>query len=152
MSSVFARVPLPRTQTELVRLGAYKLPDDVVTAMDDTARRKADEAQHYRDLLARADGATGAARDVYLNGAIVADQEATAYREHCSCVYAAVVYAGPAALRAVAARPETRVVDPITDLQRLDRTVFLPPLPDQTTLAEPVAEAPAPATASPGPS
>ncbi|MGI5237209.1 hypothetical protein [Dactylosporangium sp. CA-139066] len=148
VSSVFARVPLPKTQTELVRLGAYRLPDDVVTAMDETARRKIDEAQHYRDLLARADDAPSDTRQRYVDGAIVADQEATAYREHCSCVYAAVVYAGPAALRAVAARPETRVVDPITELQRLDRTVFLPPLPEQTTVAEPVTEA----AASPGPS
>ncbi|WP_432829312.1 hypothetical protein [Dactylosporangium sp. CA-092794] len=138
VSSVFARVPLPKTQTELVRLGAFRVPDDVIAAMDDTARRKSDDAQHYRDLLARADGAPSEQRDVYLSGAIVADQEATAYREHCSCVYAAVVSAAPAALRAVAARPETRVVDPITDLQRLDRAVFLPPLPEQATVAAPV--------------
>ncbi|MEV6927019.1 hypothetical protein AB0M46_21290 [Dactylosporangium sp. NPDC051485] len=148
VSSVFARVPLPQTQTELVRLGAYKLPDDVVTAMDSTAARKSEEARHYRDLLARPDGAPADARERYVAGSIVADKEATAYREHCSCVYAAVVYAGPAALRAVAARPETRVVDPITDLQRLDRTVFLPPLPEQATVAVPIREAPA----SPGPS
>ncbi|MFG2042648.1 hypothetical protein [Dactylosporangium sp. NPDC048998] len=152
VSSVFARVPLPKTQTELVRLGAYRLPDDVVAAMDETARRKTGEARHYRDLLARADDAPSEARDMYLSGAIVADKEATAYSEHCSCVYAAVVYAPPAALRAVAARPETRVVDPITDLQRLDRTVFRPPLPEQTTVAEPVSEGAEPATASPRPS
>jgi hypothetical protein len=148
VSSVFARVPLPETQTELVQLGAYRLPDDVVVAMDETARRKIQEAQHYRDLLARVDDAPSDTRERYASGAIVADQEATAYREHCSCVYAAVVYAAPAALRSVAARPETRVVDPITELQRLDRTVFLPPLPEQDTVAEPVREA----AASPGPS
>ncbi|WP_432977094.1 hypothetical protein [Dactylosporangium sp. CA-233914] len=151
VSSVFARVPLPRTQTELVRLGAYKLPDDVVAAMDETARRKTEEAQHYRDLLARVSDIPDENRELYLSGAIVADQEATAYREHCSCVYAAVVYAPPAALRSVAARPETRVVDPIAELQRLDRTVFLPPLPEQTTVAEPVSEGAGTVTASPGP-
>jgi hypothetical protein len=140
VSSVFARVPLPKTQTELVRLGAYRLPGDVVAAMDETARRKTEEAQHYRDLLVRLDDAPSEARDLYVQGSIVADQEATAYREHCSCVYAAVVHAGPAALRAVAARPETRVVDPISDMQRLDRTVFLPPLPEQSTVAEPLAQ------------
>jgi hypothetical protein len=32
------------------------------------------------------------------------------------------------------------VVDPITELQRLDRTVFLPPLPEQDTVAGPVGE------------
>ncbi|WP_433049397.1 hypothetical protein [Dactylosporangium sp. CS-033363] len=152
VSSVFARVPLPDAQTELVRLGAYKLPDDVVAAMDETAGRKTEEAAHYRDLLARVDGIPEENRQLYLAGAIVADQEATAYREHCSCVYAAVVYASPAALRAVGARPETRVVDPITEMQRLDRTVFLPPLPEQTTVAEPVSEGAGTVVASPGPS
>jgi hypothetical protein len=152
VSSVFARVPLPQTQTELVRLGAYRLPDDVVAAMDETAQRKTEEGQHYRDLLARVDGVPEENRQLYLAGAIAADQEATAYREHCSCVYAAVVYGPPAALRAVAARPETRVVDPITELQRLDRTVFLPPLPEQTTVAEPVGDGAGTVVASPGPS
>jgi hypothetical protein len=151
VSSVFARVPLPATQTELVRLGAYRVPDDVLAAMDETARRKTDEAQHYRDLLAKADGKPTEVRDVYVTGAIVAGNEATAYREHCSCVYAAVVYAPPAALRAVAARPETRAVDPITELQRLDRTVFLPPLPEQTTVAAPVADGSGAPDVSPGP-
>ncbi|MFI5915008.1 hypothetical protein [Dactylosporangium sp. NPDC051541] len=152
VSSVFARVPLPREQTELVRLGAYKLPDDVVVGMDETARRKTEEAQHYRDLLARADNLPEENRQLYLAGAIVADKEATAYREHCSCVYAAVVHASPAALRAVAARPETRGVDPITEMQRLDRTVFLPPLPEQTTVAEPISEGAGTVVASPEPS
>jgi hypothetical protein len=152
VSSVFARVPLPHEQTELVRLGAYRLPDDVVAAMDETAGRKAEEAAHYRDLLARDDGIPEENRQLYLAGAIVADQEATAYREHCSCVYAAVVYAPPAALRAVGARPETRVVDPITEMQRLDRTVFLPPLPEQTTVAEPVSQGAGTVVASSGPS
>ncbi|GAA3296086.1 MULTISPECIES: hypothetical protein [Dactylosporangium] len=152
VSSVFARVPLPGTQTELVRLGAYRLPDDVILAMDETAQRKTEEAQHYRDLLGRNDGIPDDNRQLYLSGSIVADQEATAYREHCSCVYAAVVYASPVALRAVAARPETRVVDPITELQRLDRTVFMPPLPEQTTVAEPVSEGAGTVVASPEPS
>jgi hypothetical protein len=152
VSSVFARVPLPETQTELVRLGAYRLPDDVISAMNETAQRKTEEAQHYRDLLTRADALPEDNRQLYLSGAIVADEEATAYREHCSCVYAAVVYAPPAALRAVAARPETRVVDPITEMQRLDRTVFLPPLPEQITFAEPVSEGAGTVVASPVPS
>ncbi|GGM86808.1 hypothetical protein ACFFX1_49095 [Dactylosporangium sucinum] len=151
LSSVFARVPLPHAQTELVRLGAYKLPDDVVTAMDATAERKRGEARHYRDLLAANDKPDDL-REIYVTGAIVADNEATAYAEHCSCVYAAVVYATPAALRTIAQRPETRAVDPITELQRLDRTVFLPPLPEQTTLAGPISEVPASAAASPRPS
>jgi hypothetical protein len=152
VSSVFARVPLQGMQTELVRLGAYRVPDDVTAAMDATAQRKTEEAQHYRELLGKADDKPADVRAVYVTGAIVADNEATAYREHCSCVYAAVVHAAPAALRVIAGRPETRGVDPITELQRLDRTVFLPPLPEQTTLAGPVPEGPGSAVASPGPS
>ncbi|WP_238007735.1 hypothetical protein KZZ52_50490 [Dactylosporangium sp. AC04546] len=151
LSSVFARVPLPNTQTELVRLGAYRLPGDVVAAMDATAARKREEARHYRDLLA-ANDKPDELREIYVTGAIVADNEATAYAEHCSCVYAAVVYAAPAVLRMIEDRPETRAVDPITELQRLDRTVFLPPLPEQTTLAGPMIEVPASAAASPRPS
>ena len=95
-------MPLPGTQTELVRLGAYEVPADVVAAMDATAARKTEEAVHYRQLLDKAADQPGDVRAVYLDGAIVADKEATAYREHCSCVYAAVVYAAPAGLRAVA--------------------------------------------------
>jgi hypothetical protein len=148
LSSVFARVPLPGTQTELVRLGAYEVPADVVAAMDATAARKAEEAVHYRRLLDKAANQPGDVRAVYLDGAIIADKEATAYRAHCSCVYAAVIYAAPAGLRAVAARPEIRAVDPITDLRRLDRTVFLPPLPEQAQVAGP----PSTVAASPTPS
>jgi hypothetical protein len=77
---------------------------------------------------------------VYASGAEVATAEAAAYRRHCSCVYAAVVHAAPAALRALADRPEVRVVDPAPEIRRLDRTVFLPPLPDQVTRAEPPAD------------
>ena len=46
------------------------------------------------------------------------------------------------------ASPETRAVDPITDLRRLDRTVFLPPLPEQAQVAGPLSSA----AASPAPS
>ena len=152
VSSVFARVPLPGRQTELVGRGAYRVPEDVTAAMDATAVRKLEEARHYRDLLGKADGKPADVRGIYLTGAIVADNEATAYGEHCSCVYAAVIYAVPAALRGVAGRPETRAVDPIIELQRLDRTVFMPPLPEQTTLAGPVAEDPVSAVPLPGPS
>ena len=90
LSSVFARVPLPGEQTELVRLDAYDVPSDVVKAMDATAARKTEEAAHYRQLLDKAANQPGDVRAVYLDGAIIADKEAAAYREHCSCVYAAV--------------------------------------------------------------
>jgi hypothetical protein len=143
VSSVFARVPLAGVQTELIRLGAYKLPDDVVAGMDAAAMRKDDEAADYRRTLQKVpDGGAGTNSDdirrVYASDADVATAEATAYRRHCSCVYAAVVRAAPAALRALAQRSEVRAVDPASEVKRLDRTVFLPPLPEQTDRVRPV--------------
>jgi hypothetical protein len=132
VSSVFARVPLPHTQTELVRLGAYKIPDDVTAAMEQTALRKDDEAANYRRLQEKTTSRPDELQQVYASGAEVAAAEATAYRRHCSCVYAAVVHASPPALRVLAGRPEVRTVDPAAEVRRLDRTVFLPPLPEQT--------------------
>lgn len=140
ISSVFARVPLPGVQTELVRLGAYQVPEDVIAAMDSTAARKDDEAANYRKLLEKSTDKPDDVRQVYASGAEVASAEATAYRQHCSCVYAAVVHASPAALRALAERPEVRVVDPAAEVRRLDRTVFLPPLPEQADRAGPPAD------------
>jgi hypothetical protein len=135
-SSVYARVPLPRRQTELVRLAALRVPDDVAAAMDQTADRKDAEAAQYRQLFARAAGKDADTREVYADGADVAIAEATAYRRHCSCVFAAIVRGSPRALAAVAARPEVRVVDPAPEVTRLDRAVFLPPLPEQSGLVE----------------
>jgi hypothetical protein len=138
VSSIFARVPLPGVQTELIRLGAYKLPDDVIAGMEATAERKDDEAANYRRTLLKATDKPEDIRQVYASDADVAAAEATAYRRHCSCVYAAVVHAAPAALRALARRSEIRAVDPASEVKRLDRTVFLPPLPEQTDRVRPV--------------
>ena len=138
VSSVFARVPLSGVQTELIRLGAYRLPDDVIAGMDATAARKDDEAADYRRTLQKATDKPDDIRQVYASDADVATAEATAYRRHCSCVYAAVVHAAPAALRALAQRSEVRAVDPASEVKRLDRTVFLPPLPEQTDRVRPV--------------
>jgi hypothetical protein len=49
-----------------------------------------------------------------------------------------VVHAAPAALRALAQRSEIRAIDPASEVKRLDRTVFLPPLPEQTDRVRPV--------------
>lgn len=140
ISSAFARVPIKNVQTELVRLGVQRVPDDVVAGMDATAVRKDNEAANYRKLLETGTDRPDDVRQVYASGAEVATAEAAAYRRHCSCVYAAVVHAAPAALRALADRPEVRVVDPAPEIRRLDRAVFLPPLPDQVSRAEPPAD------------
>ncbi|MGN9775656.1 hypothetical protein ACTMS0_07745 [Micromonospora sp. H33] len=158
VAAVFGRVPLPDRQTEIVRIAAQRLPDDVVAAMAEVAARKDREAADYR---ARAAAVTGGGpeerelRELYASGAQVAAAEAAAYRTGCSCVYAAVVRAEPVALRRVASRPGVRVVDPAPEVRRLDRTVFTPPLPEQEEVASPPADGalptPAASTADPVP-
>ncbi|MFC0504519.1 hypothetical protein [Micromonospora costi] len=151
VSAVFGRVPLPGRQTEIVRIPALRVPDDVVAGMAALATRKDGEAADYRARAA----ATGDAelRQVYASGAEVAEAEAAAYRAGCACVYAAVVRAQPSALRAVASRRAVRAVDPAPEVRRLERTVFTPPLPEQRDVVRPPADTalPAPTTPAPGP-
>ncbi|TYB91640.1 hypothetical protein FXF53_29720, partial [Micromonospora sp. WP24] len=142
--------PLPGRQTEIVRIPAQRVPEDVIAAMAEVAARKDREAADYR---ARVAATTGDAelRQLYASGAEVADAEAAAYRAGCACVYAAVVRAQPATLRAVASRRAVRAVDPAPEVHRLDRTVFTPPLPEQRDVVRPPADAALP-EATPSPS
>jgi hypothetical protein len=141
VSAVVARVPLPGRQTEIVRIAALRLPEDVVAGMAEVAARKDREAADYR---ARAAAPAAAAdpelRRVYDSGASVSAREAAAYRAGCACVYAAVVRDTPDALRGLATRPGVRGVDPAPEARRLDRTVFTPPLPEQREVARPPAD------------
>lgn len=149
---VYARVPLPDTQTEIVRIAAHQVPADVLAGMADVATRKTVEATDYQRRAAGITGDGPTERDLrttYTSGAQVAAAEAIAYREHCSCVYAAVVRATPAILERIAGRPEVRAVDPAPEVRRLDRAVFLPPLPEQTDLARPPSDRQLGATAAP---
>ncbi|MGV9372296.1 MULTISPECIES: hypothetical protein [Micromonospora] len=139
VSAVVARVPLPGRQTEIVRIAALRLPQDVVAGMAGVATRKDREAADYRSRAA-ATTADPELRRVYDSGAEVAAREAQAYRAGCACVYAAVVSAAPDALRALAGRPGVRVVDPAPEVTRLDRTVFTPPLPEQRDVVRPPAD------------
>lgn len=139
VSAVVARVPLPGRQTEIVRIAALRLPQDVVAGMAGVATRKDAEAADYRSRAA-ATTADPELRRVYDSGAEVAAREAEAYRTGCACVYAAVVSAAPEALRALAGRPGVRVVDPAPEVRRLDRTVFTPPLPEQRDVVRPPAD------------
>ncbi|MEV6369167.1 hypothetical protein AB0L86_20000 [Micromonospora musae] len=150
VAAVFGRVPLPGRQTEIVRIPAQRVPEDVIAAMAEVAARKDREAADYR---ARVAATTGDAelRQLYASGAEVADAEAAAYRAGCACVYAAVVRAQPATLRAVASRRAVRAVDPAPEVHRLDRTVFTPPLPEQRDVVRPPADAALP-EATPSPS
>lgn len=137
VAEVVARVPLPDRQTEVVRLPAQLLPQDVVAGMAAVADRKDGEAADQR---ARAATAEGELHRVYATGAEVAAGEARGYRAGCGCVYAAVVRADAAVLRTLAARPGVRAVDPAPELRRLERAVVLPPLPEQRDVVRPPAD------------
>jgi hypothetical protein len=140
VSEVFSRVPLPDTQTQIVRIPALRLPDDVVANMAQIALRKDREARDYQERGAALTGDSDEERrlrSLYDSGARVALNEATAYRSRCSCLYAAVVRASPAALQRVAGRPEVRAVDPAPEVLRPERAVFSPPLPEQEDLVRP---------------
>jgi hypothetical protein len=114
---VYARVPLPHTQTAIVKLAVARIPDDVIAGMDTEADERAAQADRTGDP--------------------VAAQEAARYRQHCACAYAAVVRAPADALRRLSTRAGVRAVDPAPQVTRPDLAVFLPPLPEQTGAAEP---------------
>jgi hypothetical protein len=137
VTNVFMRVP-SKFQTAIIKINAFTLPQDVTRAMAATATEKAHDVQDFEMLYAQVKGSTAedeTLRATYRLGATVAASEEVAYRGDCACVYAAVVYATPAALGALAARPDVRVVEPAPAQQLLDRAVFRPPFPDQDGLA-----------------
>ncbi|GHJ44938.1 hypothetical protein Cs7R123_22800 [Catellatospora sp. TT07R-123] len=147
---VYARVPLSGAVTQSVRIPAFTIPADVVAGMAQVARKRAGDADDLRRVAAKlqtTDATEVDLRQGYLGDSTVAAAEAEAYRAGCACVYAAVVRATPAALDQIAARPEVRAVDPAPEVRRLDRAVFLPPLPEQ--LGQAPAGATATATATP---
>jgi hypothetical protein len=151
VAQVYARAPLGVAQTQVVRIPAYRLPDDVVAGMLNAAvsrdRERADYALLSRELTGTNPNEMRLRR-AYDDAAAVAGAEATAYREHCSCVFAAVVRAAPAALDRIAERTGVRVVDPAPEVRALERAEFRPPLPEQYTTV-PVESRPA---TSPAPS
>jgi hypothetical protein len=123
---VYARVPLPHAQTAIAKLAVDRIPDDVIAGMDTEAKERAAQAARTGDQVAAA--------------------EATAYRQHCACAYAAVVRAPADALRQLSGRAGVRAVDPAPQVSRLDLAVFLPPLPEQVdTALPPDDDAPLPA-------
>ncbi|MCG5438625.1 hypothetical protein PSH25_002775, partial [Micromonospora sp. PSH25] len=79
VSTVFGRVPLPGRQTEIVRIPALRVPDDVVAGMAQVAARKEAEAADYRARAAAVDGDGVGERELreqYASGAEVAAAEA----------------------------------------------------------------------------
>ncbi|MEE6260670.1 hypothetical protein [Plantactinospora sonchi] len=154
VSEVYARLWRPGSQTQIVRIPALRLPDDVIGGMLEVAERKDQEVRDYQERSAAVVGDGPHEQEMrrwYDSGARVASDEATAYRSRCSCVYAAVVRGEPAALGQVATRPGVRAVDPAPEVRRLDRTVFTPPLPEQEDVVRPPADASMPpAPTAPG--
>ncbi|GGJ85732.1 hypothetical protein GCM10010123_14220 [Pilimelia anulata] len=133
VSAAYLRVPLPGADTRVVRVDAFRVPDDVVAGMNQVALRFDGEVLDYEELIARTAGTDARARELresYLAQRRAASAEAAALRSACSCVYALVVRATPTALSRVARRAEVRIVDAAPEVRRLDRTVFLPPLPE----------------------
>ncbi|HEX5541658.1 MAG TPA: hypothetical protein VFX60_08850 [Micromonospora sp.] len=140
VSEAIGRVPLPDTQTQIVRIATARIPADVAIGMTEIAERKDREAQDYRDRSGALNGGDRELRQLYDHAAEVADAEASAYRAYCACIYAAVVRAAPPELKQLESRTEVRVIDPAAELRRLDRAVFLPPLPEQADMVRPVGD------------
>jgi len=137
VAEVYARAPLGTARTQVVRIPAYQLPDDVVAGMQNAAVSRDRERADYVQLSRKLTGTNPndmRLRRAYDDAAAVAGAEATAYREHCSCVFAAVVRGGPTVLDQIAERAEVRVVDPAPEVRSLSRTEFRPPLPEQRTI------------------
>jgi hypothetical protein len=132
--AAYARAQVPGRQTELVRLPANRVPDDLVAGMAEVADRKAQQAAAY---TAEA-GQDPASRTLDESIAAVASQEAADYRATCACVYALLVRAAPAALASLATRTGVRVVDAAPELRDPAYGVFVAPLPEQITTVGPL--------------
>jgi hypothetical protein len=155
VAQVYARVPLPGVQTQVVRIPVYRLPQDVTAGMVAAARQRDEEQAEYLRLSGKlgADGPNNTrARHAYDAAAASAVEEATAYRSGCACVFAAVIRAAPAVLQQIADRPGVRVVDPAPEVRSLDSTEFRAPLPEQSgTVPDEPSQTPTPVpTGTPG--
>jgi hypothetical protein len=159
---VYARVPLATAATQVTTIDATRLPADVDTGMAKLAADRQRISQDFAGLAAQQTGTDQASvrqRTQYQAEADGFQAEATAYREHCSCVFGAVVRATPQALSVLATHRAIRAVDPAPQVTSLAHAVFSPPLPEQTGTAGPPDDsglAPSPSTpptpASPTPS
>lgn len=139
----YARVPLPRRQTQRVQIAAERLPADLIAAMTQVAGEKSDEATHHTRLAQSESSADR--RVLHESLANLASAEASAYRQTCACVFAVVVRGTPAALAALATEADVRAVDPAPEVTQLDRAVFFAPLPEQVDRVRPPIDDDAPA-------
>jgi len=135
VSAVFVRVPGPPAEARIARIDAFRIPQDVAAGMDQLALRRDGEVVDIGEVIKGLPGRTPSERRLlasYRAQQQRAATESAAYRGRCSCVYALVVRATPGKLTQVAARSEVRTVDVAPEVRRLDRAVFLPPLPEQS--------------------
>ncbi|MFI1988021.1 hypothetical protein [Actinoplanes sp. NPDC020271] len=142
VAQVYARVPLPDARTQVSLIPVYTMPGDVTAGMLNAALVRDQEQADYSRLERSLTGQgqrEQRLRQTYANAARTAAREAAAYREGCSCVFAAVIRAAPVTLDDIASRPGVRAVDPAPEVRSLDRTEFRPPLPEEngTVSAEP---------------
>jgi hypothetical protein len=133
-----ARDPIPDRQTELVRLATTHPPDDLRAAMRALASRKDTDARgSTNQAAAQSDPRLRALKE---SDAALEQAESQDYRNGCTCVYALVVRAAPATLRALAGRDGVRIVDPAPEVSDAVHAVFVAPLPEQVDLVVPPAD------------
>lgn len=153
----YARAVIPGADTDVVEITLDPRSPDPSAGMQRVADAKDEQARRYRGDASKLSGASAAERerrDSYLGNAEAAATEAAAYRERCSCLYAAVVRGGLRELARLADAPGVRAVDPAPEVTDLDRAVFLPPLPEGPDTSRP-SSSPAPSKSpseSPSPS
>jgi hypothetical protein len=136
----FVRLPVAGVQTPIVSFGVQTPAVDIPAAMARVAAQR--EAAALEDEKTAAglsgdDARERALKAFYTDNARLDRAEASAYRQGCACVYAVVVRATPVRLAELAGRAGVRVVDPAPEIRRLDRTVFLPLLPEQMAVVAP---------------
>jgi hypothetical protein len=139
----FVRMPVPGVQTAIESFGVRTPAADIPAAMARIADERETGAADDERTAARLAGNDAKEQELkrfYTESARLDRAEAAAYRQGCTCVYAVVVRATPLRLTQLAGRAGVRVVDPAPEVRRLDRTVFLPLLPEQTTVVAPPAD------------
>ncbi|MCW2568581.1 MAG: hypothetical protein JWN54_2678 [Mycobacterium sp.] len=137
---VFVRLPLPQVQTAIESFGVRTPAVDIPVALRRIAAEREAGAARDEQTAARLSGDDAKERQLrafYTDSARLDRAEAAAYRQGCACVYALVVRATPVRLVELARRAGVRVVDPAPEIRRLDRTVFLPLLPEQAAVVTP---------------
>jgi hypothetical protein len=136
----FVRLPIAQVQTPIVSFAVRRPAVDIAASMARVAAQREAAALEDEKTAAGLSGEDPRERELqafYTGNARLDRAEAAAYREGCACVYAVVVRATPVRLAELASRAGVRVVDPAPEVRRLDRTVFLPLLPEQTAVVTP---------------